>query len=81
VVCRARADELDAPFCARTAERHPGGGDARFVEELKPSHLAASREPLAIGGALWELDTTDWGTEDLNSLNTAISTALARSTG
>lgn len=77
VVCRARGDVLYARFCARAGTRHPGHGDDGLIEELRPMLLAATYEPLAIGGALWELDTTDWDTLDLGPVHAALASALA----
>lgn len=77
VVCRTRGDVLYARFCARVGRRHPGHGDEGLVEELRPTLLAAAYDPLAIGGALWELDTTDPGALDLGPLHTAVGSALA----
>lgn len=77
VVCRTEGTELLQRFSARTGRRHPGHGDEQLLEELKPQLLAARYEPLAIGGVLWELDTTDWGSVDLDPLLAAVGTALA----
>ena len=78
VVCRTRGDELYRRFRARTGRRHPGHGDEQLLEELKPQLLAARYEPLAIGGVLWELDTTDWQNLDLPSLHGAIKAAMGQ---
>ncbi len=77
VVCRTRGDELYRRFSARTGLRHPGHGDEQLREELKPQLLAARYAPLEIGGVLWELDTTDWDSVDLEPLLAAAGTALA----
>lgn len=76
VVCRARGDVLYARFCARAGTRHPGHGDDALIEELRPMLLAGAYAPLAIGGALWELDTTDWESLCLDPLHAAIGAAL-----
>lgn len=72
VVCRTEGTELLRRFRARTGQRHPGHDDEQLREELEPHLLAARYEPLDIGGALWELDTTDWDVLDFSTLNGAI---------
>ncbi len=76
IVCRAEGEVLLARFVARTGQRHPGHGDEELLEELAPALLAADYAPLAIGGALWELDTSNPEEMDLEPLFCAIEVAL-----
>lgn len=78
IVCRAEGKVLLARFAARTGQRHPGHGDEALLDELGPMLLAAEYAPLAIGGILWELDTTDFDAVDLQGLFESLEQELGR---
>ena len=76
VVCRTDGSVLLERFAARTGTRHPGHGDEDLIDESRPQLLAGEYAPLDIGGTLWVVDTTEWGSVDLVPLLDAIGDAL-----
>ncbi len=59
-----------------TQERHPGHHDRVALESLRPGLLQGRQENLAIGGYIYELDTTDFERVDYQDLYAAIETNL-----
>ncbi|MBE3560407.1 MAG: AAA family ATPase [Ktedonobacteraceae bacterium] len=53
-------------------ERHVGHQDPLLYDEIAPRLLAGPEPPLAIGGALYELDTTDFSHVDYQRVMAAI---------
>ncbi|HWQ12325.1 MAG TPA: AAA family ATPase [Roseiflexaceae bacterium] len=66
VLCVADGQTLWARYQRRVQEgaRHPGHLDHVLVEELRPQLLGGRLAPLPAGGALIEVDTTDFAVVD-----------------
>ena len=78
-LCVADGPTLYARYCtrARSPERHPGHVEPLNLDEHRELLLRGRIEPLDIGGALYELDTTDFATIDYAGLYAAITKARA----
>ena len=78
-LCVADGPTLYARYCARarSAERHPGHVETLNLDEHRELLLRGRIEPLDIGGALYELDTTDFAAIDYAGLYAAIAEARA----
>ncbi len=83
ILLRAEGETLLARFKARSLsdERHPGHVDRGQWEEQWAALLRGRTEPLAIGGPLLELDTTDFGALDYGALVAAIRPLLEATGG
>jgi predicted kinase len=70
ILCFADGPTLWERYQRRAAgqERHPGHLDHILVEELRPQLLRGRVEPLPVGGALREVDTTDLAAVDVEGL-------------
>ena len=70
VMCRAEGETLYRRFVERahSAERHPGHVDAHSYEEFRDVLLRGYLDPLDIGGAVYEVDTTDFERVDYEGL-------------
>ena len=63
---------------SESGERHPGHVDHQNYEEFSQTLLRGRLEPLAIGGTLIEVDTTDFSLIDYASILAAVGAALSR---
>ncbi|MGE5335527.1 MAG: AAA family ATPase, partial [Nitrososphaerota archaeon] len=79
ILCVTDGPTLYARYCqrARTAERHPGHVETLNLDEHRELLLHGRIEPLALGGTLYELDTTDFATINYADLYAAIERAGA----
>jgi predicted kinase len=77
--CRAPGDVLLARFRQRVAagERHPGHDDAAVLARIGPALAAAEVEPLDLGGAVLDYDSSTGLAPD--ALTTALDAVLAPS--
>jgi len=75
--CRAAGQVLTERFLQRagTMERHPGHVDDLAYEELAPSLLDGRYEPVAIGGSVLQVDTTDFSQVDYSYILAALQRA------
>ena len=79
ILCVADGPALYARYCerARSTERHPGHVETLDLDEHRELLLGGRIEPLDIGGALYELDTTNFAAIDYAGLYAAIARARA----
>ncbi len=77
ILCVADGPTLYERYCqrARSADRHPGHVETNNLDEHRELLLRGRIEPLAIGGTLYELDTSDFTTMDYPALITALRVA------
>ena len=77
ILCIADGPTLYARYCQRalSADRHPGHVETHNLNEHRELLLRGRIEPLPLGGALYELDTTDFATMDYARLYAAIEQA------
>jgi predicted kinase len=70
ILCRADPAAIWARLHQRSSngERHPGHLEASELAGLEPTQVVGSTAPLAIGGRLIELDTTDFARLDFEGL-------------
>lgn len=70
VLCSAASQVLLARFKARaeSGERHPGHVDHLNYAEFEETLRRGPAEPLAIGGPVFEVDTSDWAAVDYADL-------------
>lgn len=80
VLCYATGDVVLERFRARAAssERHPGHVEAANMAEFEAGLLRGRADPLAIGGRVIEVDTSDFGYVDYSALHLALQEALSR---
>lgn len=85
ILCASDGPTLYARYCERalSPERHPGHVETHNLTEHRELLLRGRIEPLAIGGTLYESDTTDFATMDYERLFAAIAhvKAAARQAG
>lgn len=74
ILCVTDGPTLYTRYCqrAQTAERHPGHVETLNLNEHRELLLHGRIEPLALGGTLYELDTTDFATINYADLCAAI---------
>ncbi|HEY1390576.1 MAG TPA: AAA family ATPase [Ktedonobacterales bacterium] len=74
ILCVADGPTLYERYCqrARSADRHPGHVETHNLEEHRELLLRGRIDPLPLGGALYELDTTDFAAMDYVGLYAAI---------
>lgn len=79
ILCYAEGNVLRQRFARRSAEggRHPGHVDAVLNAELESMLLGGRALPLAIGGRLVELDTTDFNRLHMAELLDTVRGAIA----
>jgi hypothetical protein len=67
ILCHAEGGVLRKRFEQRSlrGERHPGHLDALLSKELESLLLGGRAAPLDVGGRLIEVDTTDFGRQNL----------------
>ena len=77
ILCVSDGPTLYARYCERalSSERHPGHVETHNLNEHRELLLRGRIEPLSIGGALYELDTTDFAAMDYERLSAAIARA------
>jgi predicted kinase len=77
IECRTDGQVLAERYLQRanTLERHAGHVDNLAYEELAPSLLDGRYEPLAIGGSVLEVDTTDFAQVDYQAILAAVKRA------
>ena len=70
ILCKADGEVLFERFKKRSesGRRHPGHVDAGNGDEFKNSLLSGRCEPLLLPGKVIEVDTTDFGTVDIDAL-------------
>lgn len=70
IFCEAESETLLRRFAGRwnAGERHPGHVEADQLASFAATHLSGAYAPLAIGGRLHTLDTTDFDRLDLAPL-------------
>ncbi len=78
VQLRTEGETLLARFKARSlsGERHPGHVEGGQWEEQRATLSRGRHEPLALGGPVIELDTTDFGAIDYDALFAAVRSTL-----
>jgi predicted kinase len=81
IFCQTEPETLIGRFTERwnSGERHPGHVEADQLEGFAATHLNGAYVPLAIGGRLHTLDTTDFAHVDYAPLLADLRTALAYS--
>jgi predicted kinase len=74
ILCVADGPTLYERYCQRagSADRHPGHVETLNFEEHRELLLRGRIDPLPLGGALYELDTTDFAAMDYAGLYAAI---------
>ncbi|HKW20818.1 MAG TPA: AAA family ATPase [Ktedonobacterales bacterium] len=74
ILCVADGPTVYARYCqrARSADRHPGHVETLNLDEHRELLLRGRIDPLPLGGALYELDTTDFARMDYAGLYAAI---------
>ncbi len=79
ILCVADGPTLYTRYCqrARSADRHPGHVETLNLDEHRELLLRGRLEPLGIGGALYELNTTDFAALDYAGLYAAIEQVIA----
>ena len=77
ILCVCDGPTLYARYCARarSTDRHPGHVETLDLNEHRELLLRGRIEPLPIGGALYELDTTDFAAIDYAGLYAAVAAA------
>lgn len=80
IQCCAQGETLLERFKARamSGERHPGHAEQGQYEEHRMTLLHGRSEPLPLAGALYELDTSDFGSLDTAPLLAALHAALTK---
>jgi predicted kinase len=80
VNCVADGDVLYERFKERadSGERHPGHGDAMNLDEFEDILRRGRHDPLDIGGAVYEVDMTDYEKIDYDALYAAIRTVTGQ---
>jgi predicted kinase len=70
ILCVADGPTLWARYQRRATgqERHPGHLDHILLDELRPQLLRGRVDPLPVGGAVREVDTTDLAAVDIDAL-------------
>ena len=78
VLCKADGSVVYDRFSQRASsgDRHPGHNDAGSLDELRPVLMRGRAEPLAVPGPLIEIDTTDFGSVDVDALVRELSAQL-----
>lgn len=78
--CTADGDVLYERFKERATsnERHPGHTDVMNIEAFEEILRRGRHDPLAIGGAVYEVDMTDFAKIDDAALFAAVRSQLAR---
>jgi predicted kinase len=83
VLCCTNGEVLLERFRVRAAagERHPGHLDLQNEPNLLPLLAKGRHEPLEVGGAVLEVDTTDFETIDYAGLYAAVEGEIERAGG
>ena len=78
IVCSAEADVLRERYRRRylSGERHPGHMDHVVYEELQAGEQQDEYGPMAIGGAVLRVDTTDFSRVDYTAILEQVRSAL-----
>jgi predicted kinase len=79
IVCDSDRDTLFQRFKSRadSGNRHPGHGDQEVLEELYAKLADHSSQILEIGGAVIEIDTTDFAKVDYQEILNQVKSLLA----
>ncbi len=77
ILCYATGDVVFERFRSRasSSNRHPGHVEGANMAEVEPIVRAGRADPLAIGGTLIEVDTTDFAQVDYAALLALVQTA------
>lgn len=77
ILCYAAGEVVLERFRSRaaSADRHPGHVESANMDEFAPKLLVGRAEPLAIGGTLLEVDTSDFVHVDYVALLAAVRAA------
>ena len=76
VMCQGDGQTLVDRYKARAGQRHPGHVDFEALAEIEPVLRQGRLEPLALGGDIIELDTTDFSKIDVAGTIARLKTAL-----
>jgi predicted kinase len=79
ILCYATGEVVLHRFRLRaaSADRHPGHVESANMAEFEPKLLQRRAEPLAVGGTLIEVDTTDFADMDYASILSSVRVAAA----